>query len=65
MVAQNGVELGPLTKDTVMVNELRFWPYDNGVTEAIRVTFTMTSNVGEATATASFNGSAVLRGTYD
>ena len=65
MVAENGVELGPLTKDTVTVTELRFWPYDNGETEAIRVTFTLTANVKEATATASFNGSAVLRGTYE
>lgn len=65
MVSVNSVELGPLSKETVVVNELRFLPYDNGVTEAVKVIFSLTANVGDATATADFNGTAVLRGTYD
>ncbi len=65
MVSVNSVELGPLTKETVEVDELRFLPYDNGVTNAVKVVFRLTSTVGDATATANFNGTAVLRGTYD
>lgn len=65
MLAVNSVELGPLTKEGVVVDELRFFTYDNSVTEAIKVMFTLTATVGEANSTASFNGSAVLRGTYD
>lgn len=65
MVSVNSVELGPLTKESVVVDELRFFTYDNSVTEAIKVAFTLTATVGEANSTASFNGAAVLRGTYD
>lgn len=65
MVSVNSVELGPLTKETVVVDELRFFPYDNGVTQAVKIQFGLTATVGDATATADFNGTAVLRGTYD
>lgn len=64
-VAVNDVMQGPLTKSDVEVSDLRFYSYDNSVTEAVRVQFTMTATAGNSSSTESFNGAAVIRGSYD
>lgn len=61
----NDVVVGPLTKSKVEVNELRFFSYDNGVTEAVRVQFSMVATAGNSSSTGTFNSAAVIRGTYD
>ena len=63
-VSINDVEQGPLTSDEVIVNELRFFSYDNLVTESIRVRFTLTAAMNGATSTETFTNTAVMRGSY-
>lgn len=61
----NGSARGPLTQKGVSVDELRFFRYDNGATEAVRVRMTVSASVGDAASTATFGGTAVLLGSYD
>ncbi|MEX0931030.1 MAG: type II secretion system protein [Candidatus Paceibacterota bacterium] len=65
MLTVNEEERGPLTQNDVVVDELRFFQYDNGTTEAVRVQITISAAVGEAESTATFNAAAVLLSSYD
>jgi len=64
MVKVNEVLKGPLTRSDVTVDELRFFSYDNSVTEAVRVQLTLSANTNTATATETFRSTAVMRGSY-
>ena len=64
-VSINGASQGSLTDENVVVNELRFFSYDNGTTKLIRVELTLTAIAGEVSVTKTFNTSATLRGSYE
>lgn len=62
-VTQAGVDLGPLTEDGVVVEELRFYEYSD-VTDMVRVKMTLSATVGKSTVTRTFYAGGVLRGSY-
>jgi type II secretory pathway pseudopilin PulG len=64
-VTRNGVSLGSLTDEAVTVSQLRFFSYDNGDTEFVRVVFTLSAQVGDTTVTKTYRGGATLRGSYE
>ena len=64
-VSVNGVSQGSLTDENVVVNELRFFSYDNGTTKLVRAKLTLTAIAGEVSVTKTFNTSATLRGSYE
>lgn len=63
-VTEGGVDLGPLTGDQVVVDELRFYAY-NDVSEFVRVSITLTGTIGSRSVTRTFHAGAVLRGSYE
>lgn len=63
--AVDSVNQGPLTSEKVSVDDLRFYHYDNGVTELVRIGLTLTAEVGDVTLTRDFEAATVLRGSYD
>ena len=63
-VATNGVPQA-LTADTVTIDGLEFYVYDNLTTQMVRMQVTLTATVGVTTRTQTFNTAAVLRGSYE
>lgn len=61
----DGVSQGQLTADAVSVDALRFYHYDNGTTELVRIDLTLTATSGAAAVTRTFEAATVLRGSYD
>lgn len=62
---ENGVNRGSLSSDSVEITDLRFYFYDNGRTEMIRISMTASTTVGERTTNETFKAAAILRGSYD
>jgi hypothetical protein len=65
MVSVNGGQSAPLTGDPVTVTSLQFDQFDNGLSEAVRITFTMQSVVGGVTVSEDFSNTSVLLSSYD
>ncbi len=68
VVSVNGVELGPLTGDDVVVQDVVFSRYVSGgatSTELVRVALTLSASSKAASSTKTFYTSAVLRGSYE
>jgi len=65
MVSVNGGQAAPLTGSPVTVSSLQFDQFDNGVSEAVRITFTMQSVVGGVTVSDDFSNTSVLLSSYD
>lgn len=62
----NGGVQAPLTDERVSVGSLRFFMYDNTVTEMVRVVLTLSATSSDATTiTKTFTTGATLRGSYD
>lgn len=61
----NGGTAKVLTTDDVTVNQLRFFHYDNGVTEEVRVFLELTAVANDVSVTKRFQTGAVLRGSYE
>lgn len=64
-VTVNGGTAEALTSSDVSIEELRFFAYDNTLTELVRVVLTVEATVGDATVSKTFNASGVLRGSYE
>lgn len=64
-VLENGVSQGPLTPDTVIIDNVEFRHFDNGFTELVAVDMTLSATSGEFTSTRNFNAAVVLRGSYE
>lgn len=62
---ENGVDQGSLSPSGVTVDKLRFYHYDNGRTEAVRVYLEVTATVGDFTQTEKLYGAAVPHGSYE
>jgi len=54
-----------VTDNTISVEELRFYSYDNLETEMVRVQLQLSATRGSSTRTRIFNAGAVLRGSYE
>lgn len=65
VVEVNGVELGPLTSDDVIVEDLLFRHYVGPNTEFVRVEMTLSAASKAASTTKTYYTSAVLRGSYE
>jgi hypothetical protein len=61
----NGTEIGPLTSDSVIVENFTVNRYVGTTTDLIRVGLTLSGNSKAASTTRTYYTSAVLRGTYD
>jgi type II secretory pathway pseudopilin PulG len=64
-LVQNSTPLGSLTNENVTVQQLRFFRYDNGDTEMVRIVLTLSAQVGETIVTKTFNAGGTLRGSYE
>jgi Tfp pilus assembly protein PilE len=61
----NGTEVGPLTSDSVIVENFTVNRYVGTTTDLIRVGLTLSGNSKAASTTRTYYTSAVMRGTYD
>jgi type II secretory pathway pseudopilin PulG len=61
----NGVEIGPLTSDSVIVEDFTLNRYVGTTTELIRASLTISGNSKAASTTRTYYTSAVLRGSYE
>lgn len=61
----NGVPRGPLTPDSVSVQNLMFRRYQNAGTEMVRIALTLSATNKAASTTRTYYTSAVLRGSYE
>lgn len=64
-VAVAGGPAENLVGSDVNVDSLYFYHYDNGVTELVRTKITLSATSSKSSATETFYGAAVLRGSYD
>jgi hypothetical protein len=62
---QNGVVIGPLTSEDVVVESFIVDRFMGTTTELVRVSLTLSGNSKAASTTRTYYTSAVLRGTYD
>jgi Tfp pilus assembly protein PilW len=65
MLTQNGVVLGPLTSDSVIVEDFTVNRYVGTSTELVRVGITLSAETKAASTTRTYYTSAVLRGSYE
>lgn len=65
MMDQNGVALGPLTSDAVVLESLTFNHQTGSTSELVRVQMTLSAHNNAASTTRAFYGSAVPRGSYE
>lgn len=63
-VSVNGAS-SAVSDSAVTIDSLRFYVYDNTVTEMVRVEITLSATAGLVTHTQTFNAGAVLRGSYE
>lgn len=65
IVSRDGTEIGPLTSDDVVVEDMTFTRYAGAVTDMIRVSLTLSANSKSASTTRTYYMSAVLREGYE
>ena len=65
MLTMNGVQIGKLTGDSVVVRDFTVHRFIGTTTELIRVGLTLSGNTKFASTTRTYYTSAVLRGTYE
>lgn len=65
MLTQNGVVLGPLTGNDVIVQDFTVHRYVGTSTEMVRVSLTLSAETKAASTTRTYYTSAVLRGSYE
>lgn len=65
MMSVNGTDLGPLTSDSISVEDVVFYRYVGSTTEMVRVALTLSAIGKASSSTRTFYTSAVLRGSYE